>query len=194
MTEQPTQEGLQIKQQNCKNSKNVSLILMNTTDPKLWDIILIQEPYLYPDSKITITSPHWYPIYLLGDPNDNKPLSSLILVSTQLTSGLLQQIQIKSHLITAITLMLPSMTIDIYDIYNTPILDEALIHLQTWLHHNPHPLDISTIWAGDFNKHNALWTGPNHPRQCQDSNTDLLIQLLAQKHLDLQLPANTPTY
>jgi Endonuclease-reverse transcriptase len=50
------------------------------------------------------------------------------------------------------------------------------------------------LWAGDFNKHNPLWSGPSQMRRCRRSNSELLMQLLAQQHMELQLPAGTDTF
>ena len=48
--------GLRIKQQNCRKSKTTALGLINIANPAKWDVILIQEPYIYLNSTLTITS------------------------------------------------------------------------------------------------------------------------------------------
>ena len=94
----------------------------------------------------------------------------------------------------AISITQANTNIDIYNIYNPPDTDMTLWHLQSWLSTHPTRHDSSTIWAGDFNKHNPLWSGPNQAQQCRRSDTDLFMQLLAQYHMELQLPAGTPTF
>ena len=61
----------------------------------------------------------------------------------------------------AISITQANTNIDIYNIYNPPDTDMTLRHLQSWLSTHPTRHDSSTIWAGDFNKHNPLWSGPN---------------------------------
>lgn len=60
MPEHTQNKTLKIKQQNCKHSKDITLTLLNTADPMKWDIILIQEPYIYPRTRLSPASPNWY--------------------------------------------------------------------------------------------------------------------------------------
>ena len=56
-------------QQNCRVSKDIALTLINDVDPAKADLILLQEPYVYPNTKLTIASPKWHAIYPLGCPS-----------------------------------------------------------------------------------------------------------------------------
>ena len=55
--------GLRIKQQNCRKSKTTALGFITIADPTKWDVILIQEPYIYPNSTLTIALQYWNVIY-----------------------------------------------------------------------------------------------------------------------------------
>ena len=50
-------------QQNCWVSKDIALTLINNIDPAKVDLILFQEPYIYPNTKLSIVSPNWHAIY-----------------------------------------------------------------------------------------------------------------------------------
>jgi len=63
-------------------------------------------------------------------------------------------------MIMAIKITLLSIMIDIYNIYDLPNSDAALEHMQTWLQQHPTPETTTVIWAGDFNKHHPIWSGP----------------------------------
>jgi Endonuclease-reverse transcriptase len=190
-----TNKTLRIKQQNCKHSKDITLTLMNMTDPLEWDLLLLQEPYIYPRTRLSPATANWYIMYPIQDNNDISPPRSIILISTQLTSDSFRQIQIKSHTISAITFTYNNdSNIDIYNIYNPPDSNTAFTHLQQWLVVNPTHAESSVIWAGDFNKHNPIWSGPNQMRRSRLSNTELLTQLLAEQHMELQLTPGTHTY
>ncbi|KIJ53957.1 hypothetical protein M422DRAFT_241217 [Sphaerobolus stellatus SS14] len=85
-------------------------------------------------------------------------------------------------------------TINIYNIYNPPNSDTALQALQEWMDAHAPTDNTLLIWAGDFNKHNPLWTKSEHNHRCHTSNTDLLMKLLTDQHMVLTLPAGTLTY
>ena len=155
MPENAPHSRLQIKQQNCK-PKDITLSPINTTDPQDWELILIQEPYIYPRSQLTPASQHWYTLYPSQDPDDCNLPHSLILISAKLTSHSFIQIHITSHVVTALSITQVGTNINIYNIYNPPDTDMTLQHLQSWLSAHPTRHDSSTIWAGYFNKHNLL--------------------------------------
>src|SRR5882724_9656262 len=93
---------LRITQQNCRKSKTVALGLINSVDPTDWDIVLLQEPYIYPNSHLTIASPRWNVIYPTASSN-HAPPSSLILVNSNIRPSTIMQIPIPSPLIMAVT-------------------------------------------------------------------------------------------
>jgi len=98
------------------------LSLINLTDPNEWDILLIQEPYIYAEYMIAISTYRWFPLYL---PNTKKSPCSIIFISTNISSHNFEQIQIPSDLITAIAFTVPGRKINIYNIYNPPNSNET---------------------------------------------------------------------
>ncbi|KIJ22827.1 hypothetical protein M422DRAFT_276688 [Sphaerobolus stellatus SS14] len=171
---------------------DITLTLLNLTDPAKWDLILLQEPYIYPNSMLTIASARWFPLYPSCPPGQAP--RSLILVSSNLSSNTFEQSHIPSNTVTAISIFIPGGTINLFNLYNPPDSDAALIDLQNWLRHHPPTASSSNIWLGDFNKHHQLWTAPEDSDRCRRSQTDLLIHLLATHGMSLSLPPATPTY
>ena len=105
-----------------------------------------------------------------------------------------EQIQVTSDTVTALSFRIPRGSIDIYNIYNPPDSNMALQDLKSWLDEHP-PLETTClVWAGDFNKHDPLWTDTGHYERCRGSNTELLLQLIADHSMVLALPAGIPTY
>ena len=181
-------------QQNCRVSKDIALTLINDIDPANVDLILIQEPYIYPNTNLSIASPKWCAIYPLGRPTCARPPHSLILVSTNIDLSVIQQIPLLSNCVTAITFTpVPGVDpVHLFNIYNPPNSDEALTDLSNWLEGAPD--HRCSIWAGDFNKHHPMWSRHTVPERCSRSNTEMLIQLLLQNDMLLRLPQGMLTY
>ncbi|KIJ28472.1 hypothetical protein M422DRAFT_270247 [Sphaerobolus stellatus SS14] len=141
--------------QNCKHSKIMHDTLISDTNPEEWDIILIQEPYIYPNTHLTIASTKWFPLYPPSHIVDKPRV--IILISNHISSNLFEQLQIPSNCLMAVSLRLPNEgTINIYNIYNPPNSDIALLALQEWMDAHTPTDDTLMIWANDFNKHNPL--------------------------------------
>ena len=181
-------------QQNCWVSKDIALTLINNVDPTNIDLILIQEPYIYPNTNLSIASPKWHAIYPLGRPTRARPPRSLILVSTNIDLSTIQQIPLPSDCVMAITFTpVPGVDpVHLFNIYNLPNSDEALTDLSNWLEGAPD--HCRSIWAGNFNKHHPMWSGRTVPKRCSCSNTEMLIQLLLQNDMSLRLPQGMLMY
>lgn len=187
-----TQPNLRILQQNCKHCINIAHTLINSLDPNDWDIVLLQEPYIYANTCLTVATRNWVTIYPTPSAGDSSTPRSIILVSDKLNPESYQQVSIPSNLITALRINVQNMSILIANIYNPPKTDLAINDLQHWLTCQ-HSVD-SMIWAGDFNKHDTLWSGTNNPNSYTHSDAEDFIQLLATHDMSLCLPPGTPTY
>ena len=191
MTEHTT-PAIRMLQQNCRASKDISLSLINETNPTDFDIILIQEPYVYPNSHLSIASPKWRSYYPTQPPSDSGPPHSLLLVNTAIDPTAIKQIPVPSSLITAISLHPETQPLQNFNIYNLPNSDLAFADLDAWLQVTPQCQ--CTVWAGDFNKDHPMWSGHNVPERCRCSNTESLLQLLLHCDLMLHLPPGMLTY
>ena len=152
---------IHIMQKNCRVSKDITLTLINDINPAKVDFILIQEPYVYPNSSLSIASPKWRSYYPTQPCHDPVRPRSLLLVNATIDPATVKQIPIPSPLITVISLLSNSQPLQIFNIYNPPNSDLAFDHLEAWLHNTSH--SQHTFWAGDFNKHHSLWLGHEVP-------------------------------
>ena len=187
--------SLRIKQQNCRKSKTAVLSLLNTIDPAQWDIVLLQEPYIYPDSTLTVASHAWIMIYPSPTTEDPTSPSSVVLINSNLGSRCFQQVPLAANLVTAITYRSDEspMPITIFNVYNLPNADHTLTFLDEWLSALPDP-PSQVILARDFNKHHLLWAGTEHPQRCRGNNTDSLTHIISQFDFSLASPCGVPTY
>jgi len=134
-------------------------------------------------------------VYTVSNIQDDGPQPvphSIILVNSNILTDSYKQIHTETKLVTAISILTAWGPLDLYNIYNSPGMDSALVALGTWL--AEHPPTTALLWLGNFNIHHPLWSGPAYPGQCQHSNTTLLIALLAYHNMECWLPVATPTY
>ncbi|KZV96491.1 hypothetical protein EXIGLDRAFT_643068, partial [Exidia glandulosa HHB12029] len=80
----------------------------------------------------------------------------MIYINNAIPSDSYNQLPINSLDLTGFTLTTPSLSMRIFSVYNPPSSDSTISLLSTILHTLP-TLDL--ILAGDFNKHDALWSG-----------------------------------
>src|SRR6266481_6604503 len=156
MSETP-HSSIHIVQQNCRTSRDVSLSLINDIDPANCDILLVQEPYIHPNTHLSIASPKWHAYYPIQPPTEDNPPCSFILVNANIDPSQVKQIPVPSTLVTAIAISSNLDPLCIFNIYNPPNTDLALDDLESWYHTTP--LCCNIIWARDFNKHHPLWSG-----------------------------------
>ena len=187
--------SLRIKQQNCRKSKAVALSLISTVDPALWDMVLLQEPYIYPGSRLTAASPSWNVIYPMYNPDETHAPSSIILLNANISSQYFHQIPIQSHLVMAVSFHPDgdALPITLLNIYNPPGSDLALDAVSAWVNNLPSPPPCM-LWAGDFNKHHPMWAGAEHPQRCAGNGAAALIQAVLQFGLSLRSPCGIPTF
>ena len=177
-------------QQNCRAAKDVSLSFINEANPADFNVILIQEPYVYPNSCLSIASPKWCSYYPTQPPSDSGHPHSLLIVNTAIDHTTIKQVP--SSLITTISLHPETQPLQIFNIYNLPNSDLDFADLNTCLQDTPQCQ--RTVWAGNFNKYHPMWLGHNVLKQCCHSNTDSLLQLLLRCNLMLHLPPGMLIY
>lgn len=154
-----TQSNLHITQQNWKHCISIAQTPINTLNPNDWDLVLLQEPYIYPNTHLTMASRNWVTMYPTPGNGDTNIPKSVILVSDRLNLESYQQITIPSIHVTGLRIHVQNMSILVLNVYNPPKTDLAINALREWLARQQ-PTDYM-IWAGDFNKHDALWLGPD---------------------------------
>lgn len=186
--------GLRVKDLNCGKRPGTLKSLLNTTDPKKWDVLCIQEPPHFIDELISYRSQHWH-LFLpskTANKTNNELYRSVIYVNKTIPLNSYTQIPVNSLDITAITFRFPDVSFCLFSIYNPPSTTATIDSLETHLRRNPPHIPI--ILSGDFNLHHPLWSGPRSPKRSQRSHTEPLIHLLSELDLTLCLPPSTPTF
>ena len=123
------------------------------------------------------------------------PLSSLILINTNLSSNHIQQVPLSTSLITAIIFhpnksFAPLTILNIYNPFNT---DSVLALLDTWLSALLAP-PAQMVMAEDFNKYYLLCSSIKHSQHCRGSRADRLTHIISQFGLVLASPHSVLTY
>jgi hypothetical protein len=158
-----------IWQQNMVKSSTAQHDLLAKADPKEWDIIALQEPYLN-HLHLTHANPHRNIIYPSNKNLNNQPHScSIILLNTNIHPKQTSQISINSSNITAVLIVTNSHPLIIINMYNDNnnnnnnntinIIKETWeAHKDIWLA-NP---NTELIILSNFNCHHSTWESCNN--------------------------------
>ena len=187
-----------IWQQNTQKSHIAHHHILNT-NPSLFNIILIQEPWLDSYSKAR-GNHHWCILYPTNCYDDNhNMIRSIMLINTNISTDLYTQLNIQHSDITTIHLKGNFGFCSIFNIYNNCNNNSTTNSLHAFLNVNPasalsSPTD-HMLWLGDFNRHHPLW---EEDKNCRLFNPlaliDPLIDLISKYDMILTLPLGIPTY
>ena len=168
------------------------------TDPSLFNLILIQEPWL--DSFGNARgNHHWCIVYPPTRYTDGyKTIRAIILVNTNLSTDAYSALQIHHSGIAAICLKGDFGHCSVFNIYNDCNDNLAIEALRTYLRENlatalPLPTD-HMLWLGDFNRHHPLWEdNKNHRLYNPPHLINPLIDTLQEYNMQMALPSGIPT-
>ena len=189
---------LHIWQQNARKSLTAQHYILNT-NPSLFNLILIQEPWLDTLGN-TRGNHHWQIIYPSNRYTDgHNTLRSIILINTRIPTNLYTVLNIPHSNISALHLRGDFGACSIFNIYNNSNDNSTIDALRTYLESNPtEALLRSTdhmLWIGDFNRHHPLWEEDRNRRLFNgESSISLLLDLLNAHNMLLSLPPGIPTY
>ena len=150
-----------IWQQNVAKSSIAQHDVLAKANPKDWDIIALQEPYM-DFLGLTRANLHWNVIYPSNKNRENqKRTRSIILISTNIDSSQIQQINIQSSDITAVQINANSRSLLLFNVYNDNTNNHAIetlaneweAHEQVW---SANPA-TEILLLGDFNRHHSTW-------------------------------------
>ncbi len=183
---------LRIRSLNVDKSPTTLQSLLQAMNPKNTDILCIQECLKFLAHLPSLNPSYWTRILPAKVTPNRIPYGCAMYVSTLLNSKTWTTVEIPSTHITAIKVMMSGPEFILCNIYNIPNSNNTIHELRNYFsNHDP---DIPILFIGDFNKHHVLWAGPHYLERCATSNTEDLLQLLAELGLDLCLPAGTPMY
>ena len=190
---------LKIWQQNTRKSAHNTNYILNTANPSIYDIILIQEPWFDYLGKTRGTH-NWRIIYPMSIYQENHdPIHSIMLINTNISTNMYTTLDIPSRDIMAIRLKGDFGHCSIFNIYNDCTNNNTTMALRDYLStHNPNALPSPTdhmLWLSDFNCHHPLWE-PNDNRHLYNSADMInpLLDLITEHNMILALPPDIPTY
>ena len=189
---------LHIWQLNTRKSQMAQHHILNT-DPSLFNLILIQEPWI--NTFGNARGNHcWWIIYPSNQHVTNHPtIRSIMLVNANIFTNSYTTLNIPSNDIMAIHLKGTFRFCSVFNIYNDCTNNNTTDMLKTYLDANvdtvlPSPRD-HIFWFGNFNCHHPQWEEDrNHHLFNSDELIDPLPDLITDHNVMLTLPLGIPTY
>jgi hypothetical protein len=198
MNEETQSQRFHIWQQNLGKSLIAQHDLLAKANPRNWDIIALQEPYINHLGLIRANS-HWSVIYPSNNNHDNKNrIRPVMLLNTDIKPEQIQQIKIMSSDISAIKITTSSRSMVVVNIYNDNLSSDTIDNLaREWETHEgswlgPYPAELFVL--GDFNRHHTTWEGiTNAHLTSTDRCLNSLLGLIVNMRLEMTLPRGMPT-
>jgi ribonuclease HI len=171
--------------------------LFNADSSHDLDILLVQEPYTYPNSTEPLYFHSRFRAFLPLCEQTSPPTRprAVTYVSTDIPSSFIQSLPSPSHDIAIISLSLPSQPLPllIINVYNPPDTFTSVPLLPSLLSSAPFSTPMSPIiLAGDFNLHSELWNPPDY--DAVDRESDELFRFASDHALTLRSEPGTPTF
>ena len=191
-------QKLRIWQQNVHKSKTAHSYLINTANPKDWNILALQEPWIdsYGNSH---GSQYWRVIYPANFyEEDRTRVRSILLVNTNISTDCYIPLLIPHSDITALRFKGDNRFLSVFNIYNEITNNDTLRALDLFYDHNNRvirPTDSDgVLWLGDFNRHHPMWEDDANERLFESEEyITPLINLLYKQDMLLALPKGIPT-
>ncbi|KAJ6436382.1 reverse transcriptase [Purpureocillium lavendulum] len=191
---------LSILQLNVRKREPVQQSLMNDDALKDFGVLAVSEPYARLVDGRVVTSPMWHNNWTKMIPTKRHdalwPIRSMLWVRSDIEA---EQLPIPSADLTAAVLRLPERDVLVVSVYvqgkSVQMLDSAtkLLHdlLQSFRDDTGRRTDV--VLAGDFNRHDLLWTGDDVSARRQ-GEAEPIIDLMNEHGLRSLLPRGTRTW
>ena len=189
---------LRIWQQIVHRSKTAHSYIINTANPKDWDILALQEPWIdsFGNSQ---GSQYWRVVYPANFyDKDLARIHSILLVNTNLSTDCYIPLLIPHSNVTAIRFKGENSFMSLFNVYNEITNNDTLRALDTFCEHNDrliHPTNNDgMLWIGNFNQHHPMWEDNSNERLFEPKEfIPPLINLLFKYDMLLSLPKGVPT-
>jgi hypothetical protein len=149
-------QKLRIWQQNVHKSKTAQASVLNTANPKDWDVLALQEPWFdsFGNSRGT---QYWRVIYPANFYTEGHVrVRSILLINTNLSTDCYSTLPVMHSNITAVRFKGNNGYLSLLNIYNEITNNDTLTYLDSFLTRNTHIICPSVrdcvIWVGDFNR------------------------------------------
>ncbi|KJZ69825.1 hypothetical protein HIM_10778 [Hirsutella minnesotensis 3608] len=191
---------LSILQLNVRKREPVQQSLMNDDALKDYGVLAVAEPYAKLVEDKVVTSPMWHRNWTKMIPTQRHdalwPIRSMLWVRSDLE---VEQVPVPSADLTAAVLRLPERDVLIVSVYVQGKSPEMLISATGALHELIRSSRDGTgrradvVLAGDFNRHDLLWTGDDVSARRQ-GEAEPIIDLMNEHGLRTLLPRGTRTW
>jgi endonuclease/exonuclease/phosphatase family metal-dependent hydrolase len=189
-----------ILQLNVRKREPVQQSLMNDVDLKDYGVLAVSEPYAKKIDGNVVTSPaghsNWTRMIPTHTHDAPWPIRSMLWVRSDIEA---EQVPIPSADLTAAVLRLPERDILMVSVYVEGKNTEALTFTVRVLHgliqrfRNGTGTRTDVVLAGDFNRHDLLWTGDEVSARRQ-GEAEPIIDLMNEHGLCSLLPRGTKTW
>ena len=192
-------QKLRIWQQNVHKSKTAQAYVLNTANPKDWDILALQEPWFdtFGNSRGT---QYWRVVYPANFyTKGHVRVRSILLINTNLSTDCYSILPAMHSDITAVRFKAENGYLSLFNIYNEITNNDTINYLDSFLTQNAHlvhpTVRDSVVWVGDFNRHHPMWEEEVNERLYEPTDyITPLIDLLYRNDMLLALPKGIPTY
>jgi Endonuclease-reverse transcriptase len=190
----------QVLQLNVGKRREVQLSLLNDEDLRNYAALVISEPHAWPteEGKL-VTMPRNHANWEKMIPSTRKPegwqIRSMLWIRKDITA---EQVPVDSSDITAALLSLPGREVLLFSVYIICQDTEALGKAVNYIRQATQSVQqrrglVEVILAGDFNRHDTLWSGDAVcPRR--QGEAEPLIELAEELRLQSLLPRGTVTW
>src|SRR5882724_4468437 len=173
---------LQIHQQNVNKSLVAQGDLLHRLDPKSFDIVAIQEPYLDCNHN-THANLHWCKLYPKEHYIEPEKTRSIIFINKQIATDSWIQVDFGLSDVTAVQVQTAVGVVLVINMYNqiahTDIINWILQVMRTrGQGRSDMPNAAHTLWLGDFNRHHPLWDKSCNVHLFTKSNLDRAQELI----------------
>ena len=190
-------QKLRIWQQNVHKSKTTQTYVLNTANPKDWDVLALQEPRIdsFGNSR---GSQYWRVIYPANFyDEDRSRVRSILLINTNISTDCYSILPIMHSDIMAIRFKGDNGFLSVFNVYNEITNNDTLSALENYLDLNERLIRPTTtdcvIWLGDFNRHHPIWEDDKNEHLFEpEDRIALLINLLYKFDMLLALPKGKP--
>ena len=186
-------QKLRIWQQNVHKSKTAHIYVINTANPKDWDVLALQELSIDSFSN-SRGSQYWRVIYPANFyDKDHGCVHSILLVNTNISTDYYTIHLIKHSDIMAVHFKGDNRFLLVFNIYIEITNNDTLKSLDSFYDHNEQlilPMNTDCIvWLGNFNHHHLIWEDDNNEHLFEpEEYIAPLINLLYKHNILLALP------
>ena len=171
--------------------------MLNTAKLDDWDILMLQEPWMAFNGMRAMS--HWQALYpKIYFKDKTKPLRSIILINTKITTDNYEQIDFSSTDVTGLTLKTNSSNVDLINVYNDCTNSDTITAvnelLSTQYPDDHMPDNRHIIIRGDFKHHHLSWESENNNHLTSAGHmVEPLLELTTHFNLQTALPPFIPT-